>query len=66
MATCEPAPAPEDGCKVEEIGLMRIVTGPTREGVQDKVQELLQGGARLVHDIDQASGVWTAVCEISS
>jgi hypothetical protein len=65
MATCTPPPTAADDCKVEELGYMRIVTGPTREGVSDKVQELLQGGARLVHDLDEASGVWTAVCEIN-
>jgi hypothetical protein len=66
LATCSALPTAADDCKVEEIGFMRIVTGPTREGVSDKVQELLHGGARLVHDLDQASGVWTAVCEIST
>ena len=66
IATCDHPPTAADDCKVEELGYMRIVTGPTREGVSEKVQELLHGGARLVHDLDQASGVWTAVCEISS
>jgi class 3 adenylate cyclase len=66
LATCSQLPTAADDCKVEEIGFMRIVTGPTREGVSDKVQELLQNGARLVHDLDEASGVWTAVCEINT
>ena len=42
------------------------MTGPSREGVAQKVQELLDSGARLVHDIDEASGMWTAVCEINT
>jgi hypothetical protein len=66
MATCDHPPTAGSGCKVEELGLMKIVTGPTREGVEEKVQELLDRGARLVHDIEQAQGVWTAVCEGSS
>jgi class 3 adenylate cyclase len=66
MATCTALPTEADECKVEELGFMRIVTGPSREGVAQRVQELLQSGARLVHDIDEASGTWTAVCEINT
>jgi hypothetical protein len=66
MATCDHPPTAGSGCKVEELGFMRIVTGPSREGVEEKVQELLGTGARLVHDIEQAQGTWTAVCEITS
>ena len=66
MATCDHPPTAGSGCKVEELGFMRIVTGPSREGVEEKLQELLHSGARLVHDIEQAQGVWTAVCEVTS
>lgn len=66
MATCAHPPTAESDCKVEELGSMRIVTGPTREGVSEKVQELLHVGARLVHDLEQAQGVWTAVCEVDA
>jgi hypothetical protein len=66
IATCDHPPTAAEECRVEELGYMRIVTGPSREGVAEKLQDLLQGGARLVHDVDEASGVWTAVCEISS
>ena len=65
IATCDQPAARANGSKVEELGLMRIVTGPTREGVADKVQELLDRGARLVHDVEQARGMWTAVCEVT-
>jgi class 3 adenylate cyclase len=65
IATCDRPPTAAEECKVEELGYMRIVTGPTREGVSEKLQDLLHSGARLVHDVDEASGVWTAVCEIS-
>jgi hypothetical protein len=66
IATCDHPRTAAEECRVEELGYMRIVTGPSREGVAEKLQDLLQGGARLVHDVDEASGVWTAVCEISS
>lgn len=62
VATCEnPALA---GCKVEQIGYSRIITGPTREAVEVKVQEITAAGAVLVGQIESVAGVWTAVCEI--
>ena len=49
---------------VEAFGLKRVVTGPTREAVEAKVQELLGLGARLVQEVElNDDGVWTAVCE---
>ena len=65
MATCDHPAAAGNGCKVEEMGYMRIVTGPTREAVSAKVEELLETGARVVHDLEAAHGVWTAVCEVA-
>ena len=65
MATCD-QPAPEQTTKVEAMGLMRIITGPTREDVSAKVEELKERGARLVHDLEETRGVWTAVCEVDS
>ncbi|MGZ8264915.1 MAG: hypothetical protein ACXW2I_11915 [Burkholderiales bacterium] len=65
MATCDAPPPAASQCRVEELGYMRIVTGPTREAVSEKVGELVNNGARLVHDLEQASGVWTAVCEMN-
>ena len=65
IATCDHPADAGNGCKVEELGLMRIVTGPTREAVSEKVHELVNSGARLVHDLEPARGVWTAVCEVS-
>jgi hypothetical protein len=64
IATCD-LPPPVDQCKVEELGFMRIVTGPTQEAVSEKLAELIQRGARLVHDVDHAHGIWTAVCEMN-
>ena len=65
IATCDRPPEVGDGCKVEELGFMRIVTGPTREAVSERVSELTSRGARLVHDLEEARGVWTAVCEVT-
>ena len=66
MATCDQPNADKSACKVEALGFMRIVTGPTREGVSAKVDELVEKGARLVHDLESANGTWTAVCEVDS
>jgi hypothetical protein len=65
IATCDRPPEEGDGCKVEELGFMRIVTGPSREAVAGRVNELVSRGARLVHDLEEARGVWTAVCEVN-
>ena len=48
---------------VEELGFKRIVSAPTLEAVQLKVQDLLERGAVLVQKAELADGVWTAVCE---
>jgi class 3 adenylate cyclase len=48
---------------VEALGFTRIVTGASREAVEEKVREELEYGARLVEEIQLADGVWTAVCE---
>jgi hypothetical protein len=52
------------GARVEEAGLMRIITGPSREAVEEKVQELLDVGAKLITPIEIHEGAWTAVCDI--
>lgn len=65
FATCEHPQIQMTACKVTDLGVSRIVTGPTREAVAAKVDELSQFGYKLVHDIEQAGGVWTAVCESS-
>ncbi len=63
IATCEHPNIAVSACKVESLGHRRIVTGPTREAVSAKVDELVQFGAILVNDIQSANGVWIAVCE---
>jgi hypothetical protein len=51
------------GASVEHFGMQQMVSGPTREAVEAKVRELQSFGARLIEEIDQVDGVWTAVCE---
>jgi hypothetical protein len=48
---------------VEEFGFKSVVSAPTIEAVQLKVQDLLERGAVLVQEAELADGVWTAVCE---
>lgn len=63
LASCEHPRARVMACKVVDLGSSRIVTGPTSEAVAAKVEELSLLGYRLIHDIEAAGGVWTAVCE---
>jgi hypothetical protein len=63
MASCEHPAVRMSECKVEKLGLTTIVTGPTRQAVQSKVEELVGLGARLQGEIEQAGGEWTAVCD---
>jgi hypothetical protein len=63
MASCEHPEVRMSECKVEKFGLTTIVTGPTREAVHRKVEELVERGARLQGQIEQDGGSWTAVCD---
>jgi len=63
MASCTHPNVPVDSCKVEKMGLMLMVTGPTREAVDDKLRELRHFGAKLVSEAELNDGVWTAVCD---
>jgi class 3 adenylate cyclase len=56
-------PKLEVEAQVEEMGFTRVVTGPTKEAVQLKVQDLIERGSTLVRPPELADGVWTAVCE---
>lgn len=66
VAACENLQSAGRACKVEVLGYTRIVTGPTREDVAAKVDELVEAGATLLRNIECASGVWTAVCEMKT
>jgi len=63
MASCEHPDVRASECKVENFGLTSVVTGPTRQAVATKVEELVERGARLTGEIEQDGGVWTAVCD---
>ena len=48
---------------VEELGFKSVVTGPTKEAVQLKVQDLVERGSTVVQPPELNDGVWTALCE---
>jgi hypothetical protein len=50
-------------CKVENVGLKRVITGPSRQAVADKVADLVSYGAKQVGDIEEIDGRWTAICD---
>ena len=50
-------------CKVENVGLKRVITGPSRQAVADKVADLVSYGAKQVGDIEEIDGRWMAVCD---
>jgi len=54
------------GAKVEVLGLKRIISGPSRDSVEQKIKELQEYGAVVLHDAECVDGIWSAVCEIPS
>ena len=50
-------------CRVDEMGLKRIVTGPTHDAVHARLAELLEEGATLVSPVKEEFGSWIAVCD---
>jgi class 3 adenylate cyclase len=56
-------PKLKEEAKVEELGFKRIVTGPTKESVQVKLQDLVDRGSTVVQPPELTDGLWTAVCE---
>jgi class 3 adenylate cyclase len=65
MASCEHPEVRMSELKVEKFGLTTVVTGPTRQAVERKVEELVERGARLQGAIEQDGDAWTAVCDSS-
>lgn len=49
--------------RVEEMGFKSVISGPTKEAVQLKVEDLVERGSTLVQPPELNDGVWTAVCE---
>jgi class 3 adenylate cyclase len=66
MASCEHPEARLAECRVDMLGYTRIVSGPTRQSVAAKVDELRRSGDRLVGEIEQTEDGWTAVCDTSA
>lgn len=50
-------------CRVEEMGLKRVVTGPTYDAVHARLAELLAEGCTLVSDVQEDFGSWIAICD---
>lgn len=63
LASCEHPKSRVMACTVVDLGGTRIITGPPREAVAAKLDELAGFGYRSIHGIEAAGGVWTAVCE---
>jgi hypothetical protein len=63
IAACTHPHAPAE-VKVEEFGLTRIVSGPSREAVADRAAEFVSFGGKLRGEIEQIDGIWTAVCDV--
>jgi hypothetical protein len=63
MASCDHPEVRLSECKVEKLGFTSIVTGPTRRAVAAKVDELVGLGGRLLGEIEEEGGTWTAVCD---
>jgi hypothetical protein len=62
-ASCSHPGQQQRECKVENVGLKRVITGPSRAAVADKVADLVSYGAKLVGEIEEIDGRWTAVCD---
>jgi len=58
-----PEPEFSDGCRVDEVGFKRIITGPTKRAVELRLEHLKQFGAELVGQIEEDGGAWVAVAD---
>lgn len=54
---------PPSQAKVEQMGLHRLISGPSRAVVEDKVSEIVRYGGVLLTEIECTDGVWSAVCD---
>ena len=62
-ASCTHPGEKHSECKVEHVGLKRVITGSSRAAVADKVADLVSYGAKLVGEIEEVDGRWTAICD---
>jgi hypothetical protein len=56
-------PEYDDGCTVEEIGFKRLITGPSRQAVELRIEHLKRFGAEVIVEIEENGDVWTAVVD---
>ena len=63
VATCEKPEVGLSGCHVEEVGLKRLITGPSRAAVAAKIEELAHLGAVQIGEIEEIDDQWTALCD---
>ncbi len=59
----DPVAPIDDGCRVEEIGFKRIITGPTKVQVMLRVGYFTRTGANVIGDIEQDGDVWVAIID---
>jgi hypothetical protein len=64
IAPAPPPAAPQDGCRVEEMGLKRLVYGPSRAEVEKRLLWLKHQGAEIVGAIEQDGAEWVGVCDL--
>lgn len=55
-----------DGCRIEEMGLKRMVFGPSRAAVERRLEYLQQFGAQLLGEIEQIGEEWVAVLDMGA
>jgi hypothetical protein len=55
-----------DGCRIEELGLKRMVFGPSRVAVERRIEYLRQFGAQLLGEIEQIDEEWVAVLDMGA
>ena len=55
-----------DGCRIEELGLKRMVFGPSRLALERRIEHLQQFGAQLLGEIEQIDEEWVAVLDMGA
>jgi hypothetical protein len=64
VMTCEDPDDRSRECTVVKLGLQLMIKGPTEKVVNQKVQELVRSGVKLISAPSEATGGgWVAVCD---
>ena len=56
----------DGGCRIENIGFKRMITGPSLEAVKKKVDEVIRFGGTAIGEIEELDGQWMALCDTAS